>query len=258
MNNCPECGGNLRQANYEVICASCGLIVEDTVLEQPIEHTSLPSRPALASAGTFTQEGKIVKTGWLFSTRQKNLLQAYQEIQMLGERHGLPAKAISEAQVLFKRAVEANLNIGRENVTLAYASVYAACRILGLPKTPLELTAFTGVSKHKMLQAYRIMVRGLGLRLTPIRPADLLPRFGSQLGLAATTISRAATILEERAEAILRSSKRPESIVAAVLYLAAKETGEEKTQREIANTVGVIEVTIRKQSKELLRAKPPP
>ena len=256
MNNCPECGGNLQQASYEVICASCGLIVEDTVLEQPVEHTSVPSRPALASAGTFTQEGRIVKNGWLFSTRQKNLQQAYQEIQRLGERQRLPGKAITEAQALFKQAVEANLNIGRENATLAYASVYAACRMLGLPKTPLELTAFTGISRHKMLQAYRLLVRGLGLRLTPIRPIDLLPRFGSQLGLAATTISRAAAILEERAEMVIRSGKRPETVVAAVLYLAAKESGEDKTQREIANTVGVIEVTIRKQSKELLRIKP--
>lgn len=47
------------------------------------------------------------------------------------------------------------------------------------------------------------------------------------------------------------SGKRPETILAGAIYLASKQTGEQITQRQIANKTGVIEVTIRKITREL-------
>lgn len=44
----------------------------------------------------------------------------------------------------------------------------------------------------------------------------------------------------------------PTTIVATAIYLATKINNDSFTQREITNATGVIEVTIRKKSKEML------
>jgi transcription initiation factor TFIIB len=163
----------------------------------------------------------------------------------------LPKSVVTEANVLFQRAVHADLNRGRDNASLIYASVYAAALVQGVPKTPFEVTAFSPITKTKMLRSYRNLVRAMNFRAAPIKPQDILPRFGSRLNLSLETVNRASEILEE-ANKILPEGKRPETIVASALYLAAKETGEDRTQRQVANTTGVIEVTIRKITKKLI------
>ena len=47
--------------------------------------------------------------------------------------------------------------------------------------------------------------------------------------------------------------KNPRTIVAAVIYIAAKLCKEKVAQRNIANEIGVMEVTIRKRYKEIER-----
>ncbi len=244
---CPECGGTLKETGYEVVCQACGLITEDS----PTEHQgeiNRPAQPAVATAGTFQYDGRIVKTAWLFTTKQKNLQAAKTQISLVTGKLKLPDRITTESFLLFSQAAEKGLNRGRDNQSLIYASVYAACLVQDIPKTPLEITAYSSVSKTKMLRAYRLLTRGLGLRLSPIKPVDLVQRFGSRLELKPETISRAAEIVEQQKG----RGQRPETIVAAALYIAAKENGEQRTQRQVANTTGVIEVTIRKQSKELL------
>lgn len=249
---CPECGNDqLRTMEGELVCTACGLVIDDTLFEtSDTTCTGTPATPTLAVAGTFTTQGKIVKTGWLLSSREKNLAHNLHVIQVAGERHQLPRSVLKEAQAILTRAVEADLNVGRDTLTFAYASLYAACRLHDVPKTPLEIVAYTGISKASMLVAYRLLVRRLGLSLRPISPVDLVPRFGAQLGLQAATISRAIDLAARLAGAPGSQQKRPETVVAAALYLAAREAGEPRTQRQVANATGVIEVTLRKLAKK--------
>lgn len=247
---CPECGSRrLRTLNQETICADCGLVIEDAPVQQNELLTSRASQPGLATAGTFQYKGRIVKHGWFFTTRQKNLQAANAELQLIAGRLQLPERITTEAMLLFKRALEADLTRGRDNQSFLYASVYAACLLHELPKTPLELALHAPISKVKMLRAHRILCRKLGIQTRPTKPLDLLQRFGSRLHLSQQAIGRAAELLEQ---AHLRPGRRPETALAAALYLAAKEAGEPRTQRQVANTVGVIEVTIRKQARELM------
>ena len=248
MMKCPECGNqDFRTTDHEVVCGMCGLVLEDSPLEHEPREIGPSANPALAIAGTFQYDGRVVKTAWLFTTQQKNLHSAKTQISLVTGRLKLPDRVATEALLLFTRATRQGLNKGRDNLSFVYASVYTASLIHGIPKTPLEVTAYSIVSKTKMLRAYRLMTRGLGLRHAPIKPIDLLQRFGSRLELKAATITRAAELLEQHQG----QGRRPETIVAAALYLAAKENGEARTQREVANTTGVIEVTIRKRTREL-------
>jgi transcription initiation factor TFIIB len=158
---------------------------------------------------------------------------------------------MTDANVIFKQAVQAGLNVGRDNLSLLYGSVYASCILHNVPKTPLEVTMYSEISKKKLMKAYRIIKKQLGLRLKTMDPADLVPRFGSRLGLKHETISKALEILGTIRENPLFVGKNPQTITASALYIAAKATGDARTQRDVANATGVIEVTIRKRSKEI-------
>lgn len=64
-------------------------------------------------------------------------------------------------------------------------------------------------------------------------------------------MTRVAEIIMQIKGTQITAGKKPETILAGAIYLAGKQTGEARTQRQIANTIGVIEITIRKMSKEI-------
>ncbi len=244
---CPECGSkNYGSSGSEIICHECGLVLDDSLIEQPLQ-TNPASAPQIATAGTYQYDGRIVKTGWLFSTKQKNQQAAKKSLHVLASTLSLPDFVTAEAVSLYMQASNKELARGRDNTTLAYACVYTACLMHELPKTPLEVTINTPVSKTKMLRTYRTVARTLNLRINPMRSTDLIVRFGTILKLRPHTISRAAELACQHRH----RGKKPETIAAAALYIAAAENAEYRTQREIANTTGVIELTIRRRAKEM-------
>src|SRR3989337_647914 len=100
--NCPECNSTTHSTiAQEVICNNCGLVLEDAPLEQHALLSAPAANPSLAIAGTFQYDGKVVKTSWLFSTRQKNQALAKRHIQVLTHRLHLPERVSTEALVLF-------------------------------------------------------------------------------------------------------------------------------------------------------------
>jgi transcription initiation factor TFIIB len=257
---CPDCGNTETryvEGQGEIVCTICGLVLEEKEIEKKPyineNRKNQAAQPYLSEAGGQQQSGKIVKSIWLLSTREKNYEQAKKRLEMIASKLRLPQVVITDSNVIFKRAIETGLNIGRNNLSLLYGSVYAACIMHNVPKTPLEVTMYSEISKKKLMKTYRMIKKQLGLRLKTMDPADLVPRFGSRLGLKHETISKALEILGTIRENPLFVGKNPQTITASALYIAAKENGETLTQRSVANATGVIEVTIRKRSKEIIR-----
>jgi transcription initiation factor TFIIB len=257
MTKCPECGSRRLQTseNLEVTCPDCGLVIEDTPLHQDsfitegVKNTA--EHPYLMKAGSKAVDGRIYKAHWLLSTREKNLQAGISRIELLASTLKLPERALNEAKLIFKQALENDLGVGRDNLTLTYASVYAACQINSIPKTPLELVAFSEVTKAQMLRTYKLIKTKLGLRIQPTDPTDLVPRFATRLNLKQETQTLAIEILTKLKKTNIAHGRHPETLVAAAMYIAAKQKQDQRTQREIANAIGVIEVTIRKRSREI-------
>ena len=257
MNKCPECSSEKLsyETQGEIACRDCGLVIEDNGIEQqPFISEAVKSQathPFLTEAGTRTQEGRIFKASWMLSTREKNLRSAMSKIDEIASRLNLSNIIIKEAKLIFKQSQYSNMTIGRDNISLIYASVYIACKIHGIPKTPLEITAFTEIKEKHLMKAFRLIKKELGLNTQPIDPLDLLPRFASKLELNPSTVTKATEILMQIKGTAITTGRKPETILAGAIYLACQQTGEQRTQRQIANTLGVIEVTIRKMSKEI-------
>jgi transcription initiation factor TFIIB len=207
--------------------------------------------PYLATAGSLGVEGKIFKKSWMYTTREKNLLHAKKKIDLVASRLKLPKIVITEANMLYKSSIEKNLNIGRDSLSILYACIYASCNIYGVPKTPLEIIAYSNITKNKMLKANKLIEQELKLDLASIDPIDLVPRFSSKLGLKSETTSLTIEIIQKIKDTKITAGRYPSTIVASAIYIASKLAKDFRTQREIANKIGVIEITIRKRSREI-------
>jgi len=254
---CPECANTkMREdANGEIICITCGLVIDEARIENGFVDETIQSRatiPYLQVAETKFQEGKIVKSFWMLSTREKNLQIGLNKIEQIGSRINLPKLVIKESKIIFKRALYTNAGIGRNNNSLTYASVYIASNMHGIPKTALELTAYTEINTVDLMRAYRIIRKKLELTTKTIDPIDLLHRFASKLELKPETINETAEILIKIKESTITAGRKPETILAGAIYTACKKTNDHRTQRQIANTLGIIEITIRKIHKEII------
>jgi transcription initiation factor TFIIIB Brf1 subunit/transcription initiation factor TFIIB len=255
MTRCPECGGyEIDVYQNGMNCRNCGLVLDDAPIERNpfVETSRISTGLNFGFSDTMPVSGKVVKHHWMKSTREKNLYKAKRKLELISSKVRLAPAVEKDAFLLFKSAVDRNLNLGRDNISLIYACVYASCLMHNLPKTPLEVVAFSGVETSKMLRSYRLIKKGLKLKFNLVDPSDLIHRFASRLELKQTTITYAIELIEQMKENNKTTGKQPKTIVASALYIASKLNGDSRTQREIANASGVIEVTIRKRSKEIL------
>ena len=256
MNRCPECGSfQIDERSAGLMCRNCGLIIDDAPLDRngfiPESMKNNASLPGCETLSTMPVDGNIVKHEWLLTTQEKNIFKAKRKLELIASKHNLPKTAEDDAFMLFRRVVDAGLNIGRSNTEILYACVYASCIMHSIPKTALELTAFTGIDKTKMLSAFKQIKRELNLNLPQIDPVDFVQRFGSRLGLKQTTMSLASQIIVKLKKTAVMAGKQPKTIVASAIYIASKMNNDNRTQREVANATGVLEVTIRKRSREM-------
>ncbi|MBW2972777.1 transcription initiation factor IIB family protein [Candidatus Woesearchaeota archaeon] len=254
---CPDCGSEDITLDYEKgenFCNECGLIIEDLL---PEKHEVLPEgrishSPGSIKAGGFMPDGAIVKASWMLSSKEKNVMKARKSINFIASKMNLPKYIVSDAFRLYKEAIYRDLSVGRDNASLKYACLYAACKMCEMPKTPKELIEYATQTKKKdLLKAYKLMKDKLGLKIRPSDPVDYAHRYAAQLDVSPKTITKIMELVEKIKKTNLFTGRHPESVIAAAIYLGCKLNNEPKTQREISAVVGVIEITIRKHYKEI-------
>lgn len=153
--------------------------------------------------------------------------------------------------MLYRRAVSQNLVRGRSVEGVAAAALYGACRRCEVPRTLNEITAASRANKKEVGRTYRYISRELKLNLQPASPIVYINRFCRELELPGHVENAAIRILNQAVEAELTSGRGPTGVAAASIYVASVLYNSRKTQKCIAETVGVTEVTIRNRYKEL-------
>ncbi|MGM0591435.1 MAG: transcription initiation factor IIB [Halobacteriota archaeon] len=289
---CPECGGRLTtdEGRAEVTCADCGLVVEADQIDPGPEWRSFDGRdgPQRSRVGAPTTQmlhdkGLSTQIDWRntdgygktlsasqrdrmrrlrtwderFRTRNhkdRNLKQALGEIDRMASALGLSKEIRETASVIYRRALEADLLPGRSIEAIATASVYAAARQLGTPRTIDEVSAVTRVDETEFKRAYRYVVRELNLGVQLADPRDYVGRFASELDVSDETETRARELLEDGQNHGVTVGKNPVGLAAAALYAATLLTNEKRTQSDVGEVANVSEVTIRNRYKELLEA----
>jgi transcription initiation factor TFIIB len=284
IRTCPECGGVhlvRDEQRGEVVCDACGLVISERSIDLGPEWTafSTEERDKLARTGAprgYTGQSIGLTTVIPFATRDSRgtpiplkerekyfrmrKLQRHSDHSRPGERSlpdtmialdrvasalGLPKALKEQAGFLCKKALERGLLRGRKIIGIVAASVYASCRMGGVPRTLEELQKATGVRKKDIGKSYHILLRELGLRVPPSKPADYISRFCSELGLSAVVQRQAHRIIREIDDQDGSLALSPIGTSAAAIYLAGIACGERRPQKLVARVAGVSEVTLR-------------
>jgi len=290
---CPECGGRLvaDDEHGETVCDDCGLVVEEDSVDRGPEWRAFDSqekdeksRVGAPTTNMMHDKGLSTNIDWRdrdaygnalgakqrkkmqrlrkwnerFRTRdskERNLKQALGEIDRMASALGLPENVRETASVIYRRALDENLLPGRSIEGVSTASVYAAARQAGVPRSLDEITDVSRVEKSEIARTYRYVVRELGLEVKPADPESYVPRFVSDLGLSEESERRARQLLGNAKEQGVHSGKSPVGLAAAAVYAAALLTNEKTTQAAVSEVADISEVTIRNRYHELLEAE---
>ena len=295
INVCPECNSMHVVRDYirgDTVCGNCGLVITENAIDHGPERrimepgdmahqrTGAPMTVMLHDRGLSTEIGYVppgrmrLNRDYLRRMRslkqwqrraafrtsaERNLMMGLRDISRMASVLGLPNSVKETAAVVHRRAVQKKLIIGRSTFGIATASVYAACRMCGVPRTIEEVANVSqlddsaGTSRREVARSYRVLSRKLQLGLGTPTPYDFLERLSSDLDIDQKVRSRSLDIIKRATEKNISVGKSPVSITAAAIYIACRETGVKCRQRDIAAAAGITEVTVRNRYKELVK-----
>jgi len=189
------------------------------------------------------------------NTIDKNLMAAFGELARIADKLVLSKATIEKAAYIYRKAVDAKLVRGRSINALVAASAYAACRLLGTTRNLKDMEEAANIKRKDIARCYRLLLQNLDISVTVVDPIKCIARIGSNIGLSEKAKRQAVEILNHARENDIVSGKDPMGLAAAALYLACVKCGINKTQRTIAMSAGVTEVTIRNRYKGLKEMK---
>jgi transcription initiation factor TFIIB len=285
IKRCPECGSiNLQvdEKRGEIVCKDCGTVIDENLIDTTPEwrefsedgedhrRAGAPATFTRADLGTGTTIGTGTEIYNLPGSQRKkfmrlkewhnrsstalerNLRYALVELRRVASILNVPAAIEEEAARIYNSAVRKGLVRGRSVESVVVGALYIAIRRFGLPRSLNEICRLASANKREVGKTFRFIARNLNIKLLPAGPVDYIPKFANKLNFSAATQTKAVEILKKAQNVELTSGRGPIGLSAAALYVASLLTGEKRTQREIADAVGVTEVTIRNRYKEIV------
>lgn len=274
---CPECGGSIKfiKEKGENVCSQCGLIINERQVDyshsgkraythqerNSREQTGAPISILLPDMGlsTVIDMQKItnpdLKRAAKWNTRitwqKRNLLIATTELKRIGSNLTLPIHVKEEGMRLYIEAFKRKLLRGRSINAMVAACLYVACRQKGIPRTLQEILEEASVSPKDVRRSISILMKEFKLKTQATDPVALLPRYVTDLGLDSEIVALTSKILTAFISNFPISGIDPKGLCAGAIYIACRLRNIELTQLQIANSVGITEVTLRSRYKEL-------
>lgn len=291
QQDCPECGSSIVAEGSDQYCSDCGLLLADQQIDpgpewRAFDHQQQTSRSRVGGPvknnihdkglSTVIGNDKTDANGkpltpkmkkkmarlrkWdsrfkVKNTKERNLRQAFGEIQRISSEMDLPEYVEETACTVYRRALDEELLPGRSIEAMASASVYIAVRQASIPKTLDHLVSYCRVDESRITGAYSYLGRELGIEIQPPEVLEYLSRVASELDVSKCTEHKAEDLLQTSVEKKLHSGKAPSGMAAAAVYAATMITRCDRVTQEDACEAGdVCELTIRTRHRELLDA----
>jgi len=288
-NTCPRCGStNLVSdpENGEMVCADCGLVVEDELIDRGPEWRAFTAdekqsrtRTGLGISYTLYDKGLStvfngnrdaqgnrlkdetrIKMGRLrkYDNRSKfdetwrrNLSIAMAELDRMAAALYLPQSVKEQAAFIYRRALKMDLIRGRSIDAFVAASIYAACRQSKVPRPLKEITRTSTREHSEVARTYRLLIREMKLKMPVDDPMKFIPSIASKLNLRRDTEQYAIDILRRAQERQELTGKDPRGVAAAALYMACIDNNDKRIQKDVAEAAGTTEVTLRNRLRGL-------
>jgi transcription initiation factor TFIIB len=292
VEKCPVCGSSqfvYNRKTGEVICKVCGYVVKIANIDMGPEwrsfegdevdkaRTGPPQSPLITDRGMGTVLGNIqsspsergykvsesrrreiqrIKT-WVnrtvsASSQERNLQNAINILQKLGEKLDVPKHILERAAEIYRKALEKDLVRGRAINSIVAASLYLALREYQNPRTFKSMAKYVGISKKELGRCYRLLIKELKIKPPVINPAAYVRSIAAKANFPDDVAVLAEKIITLAKNRRVTAGKDPVGLAAAAVYYAALIKGYKITQRDIANAADITEVTVRNRCKSLM------
>jgi transcription initiation factor TFIIB len=290
VEKCPECASNTLVHDYdtgETICGACGLVLYQQMLDKGPEwraftqqekasrsRVGVPTSYSVHDKGLSTAISQVDRDSYgrklplatrllmwrlrkwqirsrVHSSVDRNLAQAMGELDRLTGKVYVSPPIKEKAAVIYRKALDKGLVRGRSINAIAAASLYAACRKSGTPRTLREIAEASLVDKKDVARCYRLLLQELNVHMPVAEPLTYVSKIAEKNGISGKAQGAAIAILREARRTRVSAGKDPMGLAAAALYIACLQHNERKTQKDIAEAAGVTEVTIRNRYKTL-------
>ena len=135
---------------------------------------------------------------------------------------------------------------------MASASIYAAARMENTPRTLERITQVSRVERKEIGRTYWYINKETNLKIEPADPMEFLSRFASNLDADNETERIAREWIMKGKEVNITSGRAPSGIAAVALFAARQLSGEDLSQKEIAEVADVTNVTVRDRLNDLV------
>ena len=290
--NCPECTSNNLVHDYdtgETICGDCGLVLYEQTLDKGPEwraftqeekatrsRVGMPTSYSIHDKGLSTTISQIDRDAlgrklpvatrlqmwrlrkWQIRSRvhssiDRNLAQAMSELDRLSGKISISPPIKEKAALIYRKVLDKGLVRGRSISAIAAASLYAACRKSGVPRTLREIAEVSLVDKKDISRCYRMLLHELDFHMPISDPLTYISKIAEKNGISGKTQGVAIQILRNARQKRVSAGKDPMGMASAALYIACLQNKEKITQKDIAEAAGVTEVTVRNRYKALKR-----
>ena len=186
--------------------------------------------------------------------KDRNLKHAFNKLNNIKDKMVLSTAIVEKSFYLFKKASSRGLVRGRSMEGVLSASIYLACKELETPKTLKEISLTTNVKIKSISKYSKVLIIELGLKPIPvIDPIKCIVKIANNLDLDEKSKHKAIKIMKEIMKEEIHVGKNPLSMAASTIYAVCKTVeGEDITQSEIANSVGISALVIRDRYNDII------
>jgi len=277
----------------EIVCEHCGAVISDKIEEKGPEwrsfttatvggerndenRTGMPFSLARSDMGLSTIIGRTNKDAsgskinpsmlsaierlrtcdsrtQVYTSTDKNLTQAFNQLDTLKDKLGLPSAVIEKTAYIYRKAQENRLVLGRSISAVLTAAIYTVCREMGIPRTLNDIATKSNVKRKSVAKCYRQLLLGLDLKIPMVDPIKCITRIANKAEITEKTKHQAINLMYTVIKNEISAGKDPMGLAATVIYASCISTGEIKTQKEIANAADITDMTLRTRLKDLKR-----
>jgi transcription initiation factor TFIIB len=188
----------------------------------------------------------------IHGSSDRNLRTAFDQLDNLKHKLALPDSVIEEkAAYIYRKAQTRELVQGRSVPAVLTAATYIACREVGIPETLKEIGVTNNINHKLVAKAYRILISELEMNIQSCDPVKCVVKVANKAAIDEKTKRQAIDIMDDVTKREMSAGKDPMGLAATVVYMSCIKTGEDRTQKDIAQAAGVTDATLRNRFRDL-------
>jgi len=267
----------LIQDEGQIICSACNSIVSrvidmgaewryygvDDSREQDPSRCGLPTNDLLpnSSMGTIignrwgdSKDIRRIRMYQLWNSMpywERTLYNVFDKIINNTNNHGIPAKVLDDAKVLYKKASEKKISRGDNKEGLIASCIYFACLMNKIPRSPKEVARMFHIHLNVLTKGNARFQSLMQINIDCSNSNDYVARFGSRLNLDYAHIQKCKQLAHKLDDLEVVSENSPTSVAAGAIFYYITKEAIAVTKKQISDVCEVSEVTILKTHKRI-------